>query len=146
MFVPDANVLIYATDTTSPKHEACRAWLANALGGATPVGFAWTVLLAIVRLTTKSQIFTQPLSVSEAFNLVEGWLEQPAAVVVSPGKGHAIGVRRLLEAVGTGGNLVGDAHLAAIAIEHGAAVVSCDNDFSRFSGVKWIDPTTPGLT
>jgi uncharacterized protein len=138
--VVDANLLLYATDARSPRHEAARSWLERQLSGDETMAFAWAVLLAFARLSTNPHVFERPLSPDQAFNVVDGWLGRPCAVVVHPGERHGALVRRLLQPLGTAGNLVGDAHLAALAIEHGAELNSCDSDFSRFSGLRWINP------
>ena len=106
--------------------------------------FAWTVLLAFVRLSTHRSVFARPLTVSQAFDLVEEWLAQPAAAVLLPGSRHAAIVRELLEPLGSAANLVTDAHLAALAIEHGATLASSDRDFGRFARVRWVDPLATG--
>ena len=98
------------------------------------------MLLAFLRLSTHSQVFARPLSLDRAFAVVGGWLDQPCVVIVHPGDRHATLMRLLLRPFGTAGNLVNDAHLAALAIEHGAELHSCDSDFSRFSGLRWINP------
>jgi toxin-antitoxin system PIN domain toxin len=138
--LPDANLLIYALDTESARHSAARAWLAEVLSGTEPVGFAWPVLLAVTRLTTNPRVVRQPFTVEEALVVVEGWLAQPCALVVQPTARHLGILGGLLRGVGTAGNLTSDAHLATLAIEHGATVCSCDADFSRFPGVSWVDP------
>jgi toxin-antitoxin system PIN domain toxin len=139
--LPDANLLIYALDDTSLRHEPARRWLEAVLSGQDEeVGFAWVVLLAFLRLTTKAAIFERPLSVDDAFDVIEGWLSQPPAVIVHPTVRHAALLRGLLEPLGTGGNLTNDAHLAALAIEYGGVVCSCDTDFSRFAGLAWQNP------
>lgn len=143
MQVPDVNVLLYATDATAPAHSPCHVWLKGALGGSEPVGFAWAVLLAFLRLSTKAQVFRNPLSVVEALGQVELWLSQPASVIVHPSERHVGVLRGLLKPLGTAGNLTSDAHLAAIAIEHGATLVSCDTDFARFQGLTWRNPGRP---
>ena len=102
--------------------------------------FAWVVLLAFIRLTTSSRVFRSPLTTSEALELVDGWLAQPCATVVHPTSRHASVLRELLEPLGTAGNLTTDAHLAALALEHGAELCSSDTDFSRFAGLRWADP------
>lgn len=141
MFVVDANVLLYAVNRDAPPHAACRAWLASALGARTPVGLAWAALLAFLRVSTRAGVFARPLTTAEAFDLVELWLAAPAATVIAPAERHAALLRDLLARVGTGGNLTSDAHLAALALEHGATIVSCDHDFRRFPGVRLLDPT-----
>ncbi|MFI5047685.1 MAG: type II toxin-antitoxin system VapC family toxin [Acidimicrobiia bacterium] len=140
MKVVDANVLLYAVNTDARHHERSRSWLDGALSGSDTVGFAWLALLAFVRLSTKVDLFPAPLTVDEAFDRVDAWLEAPPAVVVTPGAGHAGILRRLLGDIGVGGNLANDAHLAALAIEHRATIVSFDNDFSRFDGLRCEAP------
>lgn len=140
MRLPDVNLLIYAVDETSPRHDAARTWLEATLSGTETVALAWMVLLAFVRLSTHPAAFSQPLSTDEAMDLVDGWLDQPCATVINPTVRHPTVLRDLLRPLGSAGNLTSDAHLAALAIEHGAELYSCDSDFSRFSGLRWIDP------
>jgi toxin-antitoxin system PIN domain toxin len=138
--LPDVNVLLYAVDETSAHFERAHPWVQGMFGGSETVGLSWTVALAFVRLTTKAQLMSAPLTVDEALDIVDGWLARPNVVVVHPTDRHAAVLRELLAPLGSGGNLVTDAHLAALAIEHGAELVSCDADFSRFSGLRWTDP------
>lgn len=140
MKLVDANLLLYATDERAPRHGAARAWLEALLSGDEPVAFAWAVLLAFLRLSTNPRVFADPLPPERAFDVIQAWLVQPCATVVHPGSRHTVLVRQLLGALGTAGNLVTDAHLAALAIEHGAELNSCDTDFARFSGLRWVDP------
>jgi toxin-antitoxin system PIN domain toxin len=138
--IVDVNLLLYATDEGSPRHGAARRWLARQLSGDDTFAFAWTVLLAFLRLSTSPRIFERPLSADRAFDVIDRWLAQPCAVVLHPGDRHAALVRELLRPLGTAGNLVSDAHLAALAVEHGAELCSCDADFSRFAGLRWSNP------
>ncbi len=140
MKVPDVNLLIYALDTTSVRHEAARTWLDSTLSATEEVGFAWIVLLAVLRLTTRAAMFADPLRPEEALDIIDGWLAQPCASVIQPTSRHPAILRGLLTPLGTGGNLTSDAHLAALAIEHGGVLCSCDTDFSRFPGLTWLDP------
>jgi uncharacterized protein len=136
----DANVLLYAVNTDADHHERSRRWLDDALGGGDTVAFAWISLLAFVRLATKEGLFPSPLTVDGAMDRVDAWLAAAPAVVVEPTPDHASIVRRLLRETGVGGNLVNDAHLAALAIEHRCTIVSFDNDFGRFGGADWTPP------
>jgi toxin-antitoxin system PIN domain toxin len=138
--LPDLNLLLYAVDEEAHSHHEARAWLEEALSGTESVGFAWTVLLGFARISTNPRIYEQPLTIEEALDLIDGWLGQPVATVVEPTDRHAAVLRDLLRPLGSGGNLVSDAHLAALAIEHGAELCSRDNDFARFGGVRWVDP------
>ncbi len=141
MRVVDANVLLYAVNADTPHHEASRRWLDGALAGADSVGFTWLALTAFIRIATKVGLFPHPLSAAEAMAQVRAWLDAPGAAVVEPTAQHAAVLERLLLDVGTGGNLVSDAHLAAVAIEHRAEVVSYDVDFGRFPGLRWRRPS-----
>jgi toxin-antitoxin system PIN domain toxin len=141
--VLDANLLLYATDERSPRHGAARAWLTEQLTGDDTIAFAWGTLLAFLRVSTSPRVFGRPLSADRAFAVIDSWLAQPCAVVVHPGERHSLLVRQLLRPLGTAGNLVADAHLAAIAIEHGAELNSCDTDFARFAGLRWVNPLDP---
>jgi toxin-antitoxin system PIN domain toxin len=138
--LPDVNLLLYGLDQTSPHHERARPWLEAILSGTEPVGFAWAVLLAFLRLSTRPQIFTNPLELEEAFEVIDGWLAQPCALLLHPTERHLAILRGLLEPLGAAGNLTSDAHLAALAIEHGGEVCSADTDFGRFRGLRWTNP------
>lgn len=140
MQLVDANVLLYAANADSPEHEAARTWLEGALSGRRSVGFAWIVLLAVIRLGT-SPIFPSPLTVDAATDLVDDWLKAPNAVVVHPTDRHLDLLRGLLAGTGAAANLTSDAHLAALALEHGAEIVTFDRDFGRFTGLKWRLPS-----
>lgn len=142
MKIVDANVLLYAIDSTSIRHQAARRWLEARLSGTETMAFSWSVLLAFLRLSTSARVFESPLQPADAFDIIDGWLAQPCATVVHPSDRHAAVLRDLLEPLGTAANLTTDAHLAALAIEHGAELCSTDVDFSRFSGVRWTDPLT----
>jgi len=137
----DANVLLYAVNRDAEHHETARAWLDRALSGDATVAFSWVALLAFVRLSTKVGLFPSPLGIEGALDRVHAWTTAAPAVIVEPTPDHAMVLRRLLGEVGVGGNLVNDAHLAALAVEHRCVVVSYDNDFSRFDGVTWEQPT-----
>lgn len=136
MVVVDANVLLYAVDAASTDHERSRSWLDGSLAGAEAVGLAWVALLAFIRIATSPSIMATPLTVDEATDQLDAWLGAPAAVVAQPTPRHPALLRGLLRESGSAGNLTTDAHLAALAIEHGAEVVSYDRDFARFPGVR----------
>jgi uncharacterized protein len=134
--IPDVNVLLYASDTSSRHHAAARPWIERALSATETVGFAIVVLLGFIRIATNPRVMAAPLTPSDAFDQVEEWLAQPPATVLDPGRRHLGIGRELLEASGTAGNLTTDAHLAALASEHGATLASFDGDFHRFSGLE----------
>lgn len=140
MKLPDLNLLIYAVDQASPSHESALRWWNGLLSGNETVGLSWSVLLGFVRLTTNPRVFRHPMSTDEALEYVERWLAHPLTTVLEPTSRHARLLRDLLAQTGPAGNLVPDAHLAALAIEHGAVLCSADHDFGRFPGLKWIDP------
>lgn len=143
MNLVDTNVLLYAVNEADPKHDECRRWLDAAVGGPGTVGFSWTVILAFLRLATKVGLFPRPLPVGGALERVREWTAQPACVVVEPTPRHLTVLAGLLAEVGTGGNLVSDAHLAALAVEHDATLITYDSDFGRFAGVRWHPPRRP---
>lgn len=140
MKLPDLNLLLYAIDTEAPPHEQARAWLEDILSGTEAVAFAWTVLLGFVRISTNPAVLDRPLDAEEALDYVDDWLAQPIATIIHPSERHAALLRELLQPLGAAGNLTSDAHLAALAIEHGAELCSRDADFSRFPGLRWRDP------
>jgi uncharacterized protein len=138
--LPDVNLLLYAIDAAAPRHEGARRWLEERLSGTETFAFTWVVLLAFVRLSTSPRVFQTPLPVTEAFDIVGEWLAQPCTTIVDPTPVHPARLCELLEPLGTAGNLATDAHLAALAIEHGAELCSSDSDFSRFPGLRWNNP------
>ena len=140
MRLVDVNILIYAVDETSARHAQASEWVTSAMRGPGTVALTWAVLLAFVRLTTRAAVMRSPLTPEAALDVVDGWLDRPNVVVVHPTARHAQILRELLGEVGSAGNLTTDAHLAALAIEHGAELCSCDADFSRFPGLRWRDP------
>jgi toxin-antitoxin system PIN domain toxin len=141
--LPDANVLLYAEDTSSPHHERARTWLEQVLSGTETVAFAWAVLLAFVRIRTNPRLYDAPLDVDEAFDVVDVLVAHPNVTLVHPADRHSALLRELLAPLGTAGNLTADAHLAALAIEHGAELCSADADFSRFPRLRWVNPLQP---
>jgi uncharacterized protein len=138
--IPDVNLLLYAYDSEAPLHEQAREWLEQTLSGSETVGLAWVTLLGFIRISTSPHTGLAPWSTEQALDAVDSWLAQPVASVVHPTARHPAVLRDLLAPLGTGGNLTSDAHLAALAIEHGATLCSHDNDFSRFAGLRWSDP------
>lgn len=143
MKLVDANILIYAVNADAPHHERSRQWLEESLSGIEPVGFPWISILAFLRITTRRQVFSNPLATEDAVAYVESWLEQPPVELVVPGPNHWAVFRTLVATSGTAGNLTSDAHLAALAIESGWTLVSTDRDFGRFSRLKLFNPTAP---
>lgn len=144
MIVPDANLALYAYNASASEHARARAWWEKTLQSGETVGLAWQTLTAFIRIGTNPRAFTQPLSVREAAEIVSTWLEQPAVSIVSPGARHWEILRRLLVTGQIAGPLVMDAHLAALAIEHGAVLATTDKDFTRFAGLRLLDPLAEG--
>jgi toxin-antitoxin system PIN domain toxin len=140
MILPDVNTLLYAVNSSSDHHAAAMTALRRGFDDPRGVAFAWTALLAFLRLSTRRGVFPRPLTVEDALRVIEHWLKHPQAQVVHPGERHAQLLGRLLRSAGTAGNLTADAHLAALAIEHGATVLSFDRDFARFEDVRWTLP------
>ena len=136
----DVNMLLHAVNRDAPRHAAAKRWLEQQLSGADPVYLAWVTLLGFVRIVTNPRIVAAPLSVEAASAYVREWLAQPCVRIAAPRDGHWERVEALLRAAGTAGNLTTDAHLAALALEHGATVCSTDSDFARFPGVRWEQP------
>ena len=140
MILVDANVLVYAANTTAPEHGRARAWLDARLNGTAPVGLPWPSLLAFVRLTTNPLVLSKPVSSGDAWRQVREWLDCEPAWIPVPGEEHAKLVGEFLQAGWMTSRLVADAHLAALAIEHGLTCCSSDGDFARFPGLKWQNP------
>ena len=140
MIVPDANLLLYAYDAESPFHRKAARWWSELLSAVEPVGLSPVVVFAFLRLATNAKVFDRPLTVAEASQRIASWLARPNVRLLVAGPGHVDSVCRLLAKAGTGGNLVTDAQIAALALEYGATVHSADIDFGRLAGVSWENP------
>lgn len=140
MILVDANLLLYAYMDAYPQHRAARTWLNEQLNGAAPVGLPWATLLAFLRISTNPRAYTIPSTVKDACLQVEEWLALSVVQIPEPGPRHGEIILALLRRAGTGGKLVSDAHLAALAIEHGLMLCSADTDFARFPGLRWSNP------
>lgn len=140
MILPDINLLVYAVDETSPYHAASRRWWDETLSSTQTVALCWPSILGFVRLVTNRRIFQSPMTAAEALDRVDGWLAQPNSFLVSPTPRHWSLLSTLLRSMGVAGNLTTDAHIAALAIEHGATLCSNDNDFARFEQLRWENP------
>ena len=137
MNLPDVNVLLGAVNESSAEHKRARQWLEAAFDAPAGVGLAWIALLGFIRLSTRRGILPNPLQVSDALAIVRDWIAVPRANILHPTERHEAILARLLVAAGTAGNLTTDAHLAALAIEHGATLGSSDRDFERFAGLDF---------
>jgi uncharacterized protein len=140
MVLVDVNVLVYVVNRNASQHASAARWLQHALAGNETVGFAWSVLLGFLRISTLRAAFPRPLDAEQAFGVVDDWLAAPSATIVQPTTQHARILRSLLNETGTAGNLVVDAHLAALALEHGARICSFNRDFLRSRGVSAFVP------
>lgn len=138
--IVDANVLLYAVDANSTFHESAKDWLESSLNELAHVGLPWASLLAFQRISTHPRASVSPLSPSQAWSFIEDWLDADATWVPVPGERHAEIIRDLIVAGDLHGNLVTDAHLAALAIEYGVGVCSTDSDFARFPQITWVNP------
>jgi toxin-antitoxin system PIN domain toxin len=144
MILPDINLLVYAHDQGSPHHDKALGWWQGLLDGNEAVALAWVVLLGFVRLTTHPKVFENPMTVSESLARIEEWLSLPHLRIIDPPDHHFQTWSHLLRAVGVGGNLTTDSHLAALCIERGIILHTSDADFSRFPGLKWTNPLQGG--
>lgn len=140
MKIVDVSVLIYACNSASEHHTRAREWWESALNGDESVGFNWLIVIGFLRMATNPVIFERPMSGDVAFRLVEQWLSLESVSLVPEKRDHWRLLRELTSATEASGNLVPDAHLAALAISYGATLVSCDNDFRRFPELRWENP------
>lgn len=140
MTLLDANILLYAHNTHVPQHEAATKWLVVLAQSTEPIGLCWLTLWAFLRISTNPRVWPSPMPIADAWRLVNQWLAQPGTVLIHPGPRHAEILEKLMVGERATGPLVSDAALAALAIEHGAVLASADRDFSRFPGLRWINP------
>jgi len=140
MILIDANLLLYSHNVASEHHERARLWLEAAFSGPEPAWLAWTTILAFLRISTDLRAFPHPLPMGEAVSLVSTWLAQPGVGILNPGERHWAILSALLPKAQVRGRLVMDAHLAALAIEHGAVLYTSDRDFARFPGLRVVNP------
>jgi len=143
MILTDANLLLYAYNTSAPEHSRARAWLEASLSRPEPFALCWATIGAFLRLVTHRAVFPAPFSIEEAVRIVDSWLARPMVVLLEPGARYWGILRPLLEETASRGPLVADALLAALALEHGAALATHDQDFRRFTGLATVDPISP---
>jgi uncharacterized protein len=144
VILPDVNLLVYAIDESSAFHQQSRDWWNELLSSAEPVALCYPSVLGFIRLTTNRRVFESPLAVGTALSHVQSWLEQPNTSVVVPSARHWPILEKLLRGANVGANLTTDAHLAALAIEHGCTLHSNDSDFQRFRDLSWKNPLDAG--
>lgn len=140
MIVPDANLLLYAYDASSPFHQRAAAWWSDCLSGTEPVGLCGVVLFGFLRIGTSRRAFLRPMAIEEAAGHVRGWLGRSVTDLLVLEEGDLLRAMEWLEAQGSGANLTTDAQIAAIATRHRATVHTADTDFQRFPGVRWENP------
>jgi hypothetical protein len=131
---------VYAHVRESRFHETARAWLDERLNGTPPVGIPWPSALAFMRLVSNPRVVEAPIPLPRAWAQVESWLTCRPVWIPEPTQEHRRILGRLLSGQPLGANLVPDAHLAALAIEHGLILCSTDGDFARFGGLRWENP------
>ena len=142
MIIPDANLLLYACDSSSPFHRAASGWWSGCLSDNETVGLVPVVLLAFVRIGTSAAAFSDPLTPTEASAEVRRWLQRAVTTVIETDNADLEQALTLIERTGAGGGLATDALIAALGIRHRAVIHTADTDFARFPGVKWFNPIT----
>jgi hypothetical protein len=140
VIIPDVNLLVYAYTAKAPRHAAARAWWERVVTSGEPVGLPWAVTLGFLRLMTHPAVLETPMRPEVAIAAIESWFERTNVLVLDPGPRHLQILRGLVAEIGLAANLTTDAHLAALAIEHGCALYSNDADFARFPGLLWVNP------
>ena len=140
MIVLDANILLYAYDSSSPHHAQARAWIEEVFSGAAPVGLPWSTISAFLRIMTNPRLPGERFTLLEAVQVVDGWLEQPNVRLLAQGEDHWAQFRQMMVEGQATGALVSDAQLAALAIEYGGVLHTTDRDFARFPGLRWTNP------
>ena len=140
MKILDVNVLLYAVNSASTHHVVVKRWLDAALASDETLGVPWVAALGFLRIATNPRAMTTPLTPQQALAFLDALFAYPNVVQIAPGKEHWALLRDLIAKAQTAGNLTTDAHLAALAIEHGAELCSTDGDFSRFKALRWVNP------
>ncbi|MCU1296083.1 MAG: domain protein family protein [Acidobacteriaceae bacterium] len=140
MIVLDANILLYAYDSTSAHHAKARSWIEQIFSGTAAVGLPWQTAAAFLRIMTNPRLPGERFSLQEAVQVVESWLEQPNVRLLAPGDDHWVLFRQMIVEGQAQGPLVTDAQLAALTIEYGGMLHTTDRDFARFPGLRWTNP------
>jgi uncharacterized protein len=140
MILPDVNLLVFAYNSDAPGHRRARAWWETCLSEPEPVALTWVVMLGYVRLMTSRSVLIEPFPSDQAFGHLRSWLACPQVEILNPGPRHLDLMKGLADEAGTAGSLTTDLHLAALAIEVKATLHSNDNDFARFTGLRWVNP------
>ena len=140
MILVDANLLLYAEDSLSEHHETARNWWDEQLSGSEAVALCWPVLTAFIRIGTNARLHKRPLTLQEAIERVQSWIDQPCVRIIQASEQHWELFQKMLCVGNATANLVSDARLAALAVEHNCVLHSTDTDFARFRGLKWKNP------
>lgn len=143
MTILDANILLYAYNADAPQQAGIAEWLSTLVESGETIGLPWVTIWAFVRIATNPRVWGNPLSPEQAFAIVDEWMEMPNVVPLGPGTRHVELLRQSVVKHAASGALVTDAVLAAHALEHGASLASTDRDFSRFTGLRWVNPMNP---
>ncbi len=141
MIVPDVNLLLYAYNRDAPEHDEARIWWESCLSGSETVGLTYPVLFAFVRIATGTYAMQRPMSVADAASCIELWRGRRVVRVIEPDSDYVVKVLKLLRSTGSaGGNLVTDAQIAALALQHDGTIHTADRDFEKFDGLKVVYP------
>ncbi len=140
MILLDANLLLYVKVEDYPQHEASRVWFEQQINAPVRIGLPWPSLLAFLRISTNPRVYQSPLSIDDAWRQVDEWLELQNTWIPQPTERHQLVLNQLLQESQASANLIPDAHLAALAIEHGLEVCTTDADFAKFPKCKWRNP------
>ncbi len=140
MILVDANILLYAHDKAATQHDAARRWIEGAVTRREELAFGWVTLLAFLRLSTNPRIYPRAIPMREAVQILDAYLSRSHVFRLDPTVNHWKVLRELCHSAQITSRLVTDAHLAALAIEHGAALCSSDRDFTRFPGLRIVNP------
>lgn len=140
MILPDVNLLLYAYDSRSEHHAPARSWWETQLSGTEPVCLSWPTVNAFIRIGTNPRSHPRPMTLDESLQRVQSWFDQPCVKIIQPTEQHWTIFQQMLRSGDATANLVTDAHLAALAVEHNCILHSTDRDFARFRGLKWKNP------
>lgn len=144
MKIVDVNILLYAVNPDAPHHDRIVEWWEEQLNGDESIGLGWAAAVGFLRVSTHPRIFPLPLTAERAIAHIDTWLALDIVTLVTETRDHWRTLRGLLTDAGVAGNLAADAHLAALAVTHGASLASCDADFARFQGLRWENPLHDG--
>jgi len=144
VYILDANVLIYAFRRDSPQHGACYTWLSKTLSSGESVAVPSWVELTVLRINTLPSLGDLAAAPEEVFAFLYGLRTQPSYQLVEPGANHLAILESLCQSQNLRGNDLNDAFLAALALERGATLISTDQGFGRFPGLRWLNPLGPG--